>query len=69
MPGSVSATKVTKHYFVVETGFKYNMMDLQAALGIHQLRRVESNWQRREQIWETYNEAFADSTIRSASRV
>jgi len=31
-----------KHYFVVETGFKYNMMDLQAALGIHQLQRVES---------------------------
>ncbi len=49
-----------KHYYVVETGFKYNMMDLQAALGIHQLRRVESNWKRREGIWETYNEAFAD---------
>ena len=49
-----------KHYFVVETGFKYNMMDLQAALGIHQLRRVESNWKRREEIWQQYNEAFAD---------
>ena len=48
-----------KHYFVVETGFKYNMMDLQAALGIHQLRRVESNWRRREEIWQQYNEAFA----------
>jgi len=48
-----------KHYFVVETGFKYNMMDLQAALGIHQLRRVESNWLRREQVWQQYNEAFA----------
>lgn len=52
-----------KHYFVVETGFKYNMMDLQAALGIHQLRRVESNWQRREEIWKAYNEAFADLPI------
>jgi dTDP-4-amino-4,6-dideoxygalactose transaminase len=49
-----------KHYFVVETGFKYNMMDLQAALGIHQLRRVESNWRRREEIWKRYNQAFAD---------
>jgi dTDP-4-amino-4,6-dideoxygalactose transaminase len=49
-----------KHYFVVETGFKYNMMDLQAALGIHQLRRVESNWKRREEIWQQYNEAFAN---------
>ncbi len=48
-----------KHYFVVETGFKYNMMDLQAALGIHQLQRVESNWLRREEIWQQYNQAFA----------
>ena len=48
-----------KHYFVVETGFKYNMMDLQAAIGIHQLQRVESNWLRREEIWQQYNEAFA----------
>ncbi|HYJ86798.1 MAG TPA: DegT/DnrJ/EryC1/StrS family aminotransferase [Pyrinomonadaceae bacterium] len=49
-----------KHYFVVETGFKCNMMDLQAALGIHQLRRVESNWRRREEIWKRYNDAFAE---------
>lgn len=49
-----------KHYYVVETGFKNNMMDLQAALGIHQLRRVDSNWRRREQIWGRYNTAFAD---------
>ena len=48
-----------KHYFVIETGFKYNMMDLQAALGIHQLQRVETNWRRRAEIWQQYNEAFA----------
>ena len=30
-----------KHYDVVEVGFKYNMMDLQAAIGMHQIRRVE----------------------------
>jgi dTDP-4-amino-4,6-dideoxygalactose transaminase len=47
------------HYQVVEAGFKYNMMDIQAAIGIHQLKRVEANWQRREQIWNRYNEAFA----------
>ncbi len=49
-----------KHYFVVECGFKYNMMDLQAALGIHQLARVEQNWRLREAIWNRYQEAFAD---------
>ena len=49
-----------KHYSVVEAGFKYNMMDLQAAIGIHQLRRIEKYWLRRQQIWQQYNEAFAD---------
>jgi dTDP-4-amino-4,6-dideoxygalactose transaminase len=43
-----------KHYQVIECGFKYNMMDLQAAMGIHQLRRVERSWRRREQIWMRY---------------
>jgi dTDP-4-amino-4,6-dideoxygalactose transaminase len=52
-----------KHYQVVECGFKYNMMDLQAALGLHQLARVERNWRRREVIWQRYDEAFADLPI------
>lgn len=48
-----------KHYNVIEAGFKYNMMDLQAAIGIHQLIRVEKYWLRRKEIWDTYMEAFA----------
>jgi len=48
-----------KHYFVLHAGFKYNMMDLQAAIGIHQLQRIEKYWQRRSAIWQQYNEAFA----------
>lgn len=52
-----------KHYQVVESGFKYNMMDIQAAIGIHQLQRVELYWQRRQEIWQRYNEAFADLPI------
>jgi dTDP-4-amino-4,6-dideoxygalactose transaminase len=52
-----------KHYSVVESGYKYNMMDLQAALGIHQLRRVEPYWQRRRAVWERYDEAFAQLPI------
>ena len=47
-----------KHYAVVEVGFKYNMMDLQAAIGIHQLRRAEVNWKRRREIWQRYDQAF-----------
>ncbi len=49
-----------KHYEVVECGYKYNMMDIQAAIGIHQLKRVETHWLRRREIWDKYNSAFAD---------
>jgi dTDP-4-amino-4,6-dideoxygalactose transaminase len=49
-----------KHYEVVEVGYKYNMMDLQAAIGLCQLRKVERYWLRRQEIWNRYQEAFAD---------
>ena len=52
-----------KHYTVVECGFKYNMMDLQAAIGLHQLARVERNWQRRQAVWSRYQTAFADLPV------
>ncbi len=52
-----------KHYHVVECGFKYNMMDLQAAIGIHQLKRVEANWQKRQKVWQVYNDAFLDLPV------
>ena len=52
-----------KHYQVVFPGFKYNMMDIQASLGIHQLKRVGLNHQRREEIWRRYDEAFADLPV------
>lgn len=57
-----------KHYQVVEAGFKYNMMDLQAAIGIHQLARVEASWQRREELWNRYMEAFANFPISLPAR-
>src|ERR1035437_9535975 len=47
-----------KHYQVVEAGFKYNMMDLQAAIGIHQMAKVERFWKRRKEIWSRYQDAF-----------
>ena len=52
-----------KHYQVVVPGFKYNMMDLQAAIGIHQLARVEAALQRRNEIWQRYNQAFAELPV------
>ena len=46
------------HYKVVSPGFKYNMMDIQASIGIHQLRKITGSWKKRKKIWEFYNESF-----------
>jgi dTDP-4-amino-4,6-dideoxygalactose transaminase len=47
------------YYEVCEPGFKYNMTDIQAALGIHQLRRLDGFIERRRAIACRYREAFA----------
>lgn len=52
-----------KHYQVIFPGFKYNMMDLQAAIGMHQLTRVDEYLQRRNEIWSQYDAAFADLPV------
>ncbi len=45
-------------YEVHEPGYKYNMTDIQAALGIHQLRRLDGFIRRRQRIAAMYNSAF-----------
>jgi dTDP-4-amino-4,6-dideoxygalactose transaminase len=48
-----------KHYQVIHAGYKYNMMDMQAAIGIHQLKRVDRYYVRREALWKKYNKSLA----------
>jgi dTDP-4-amino-4,6-dideoxygalactose transaminase len=57
-----------KHYHVVDCGFKYNMMDIQAAIGIYQLRRIQTNWERRKEIWETYQRELFDLPLTLPAR-
>jgi len=45
-------------YDVVSPGFKYNMPDIQAAIGMHQLKRLESMQRRRRAIVAQYDEAL-----------
>jgi dTDP-4-amino-4,6-dideoxygalactose transaminase len=50
----------TPNYDIVMPGFKYNMMDLQAALGMHQLAKLESFIEMRTLLANFYNESFYD---------
>ena len=46
-------------YDIRMAGFKYNMMDLQAAIGLQQLKRVQAMHARRRRIAARYDDAFA----------
>jgi dTDP-4-amino-4,6-dideoxygalactose transaminase len=51
------------YYEIVAPGFKYNLTDIAAALGLHQLKRLPGFQARREQIATRFDEALADLPI------
>lgn len=48
------------YYEIVAPGFKYNMTDIAASMGIHQLKKVDNFQKRREEIALQYNELLSD---------
>ncbi len=48
------------YYEIMAPGFKYNLTDLAAAVGLAQLRKADSMYQRRKIIASLYNEAFSN---------
>jgi dTDP-4-amino-4,6-dideoxygalactose transaminase len=58
-----TATVPSWYYEIVAPGFKYNLTDIAAALGIHQLKRLRGFQLRREQIAAQFNEAFASLPV------
>jgi dTDP-4-amino-4,6-dideoxygalactose transaminase len=60
-----TSTKPKWFYEVVAPGFKYNMTDIMAAIGIHQLRKVNQFRARRQWIAEQYTQAFSDLPMRT----
>jgi len=57
-----------KHYQVEYPGYKYNMMDLQAAIGIHQIAKIDRLDQRRQELWDFYNEELKGLPITLPTR-
>jgi dTDP-4-amino-4,6-dideoxygalactose transaminase len=57
------------YYEVVAPGFKYNMPDTAAALGIHQLKKAWRFLERRQRIAVRYNEAFAGLPLKTPQNI
>ena len=55
-----TATVPSWYYEVVAPGYKYNLTDIAAALGIHQLRRADAFQQQRELLATAYDDALSD---------
>lgn len=51
------------HYDVIFPGFKYNMPDLNAVLGIEQLKLLQMNYSKRKKIWDIYQESFKNTNF------
>ena len=51
------------HYEIVAPGYKYNLTDIAAALGLHQLQRARGFQQRRAAVAQRYRAAFADLPV------
>lgn len=49
-----------RHYDATEAGFKFNMTDLNAALGLHQLPKLDAGISYRAEIWNRYDELLRD---------
>jgi len=50
----------SQDYEIVLPGFKYNMMDIQAAIGLHQLKELDAFIERRTELVNRYQEVLAD---------
>lgn len=48
------------YYEVLEQGYKYNLTDLAAAVGLAQLAKLDKMWQRRAEIAARFNAAFGN---------
>jgi len=65
LPESVKTPAKFEHYDVTEIGLKYNMIDINAAMGVVQLRKIEKSWKKRKKIFEIYKKKLLKLPIKT----
>ena len=63
LPDLAPVKKDSFLYDVKYTGYKYNMIDLQAAMGVCQLSKINTMWKKRKKIYNNYLRAFKDLPV------
>tara|TARA_B100000989_G_scaffold277910_1_gene239220 strand:+ start:3888 stop:5039 length:1152 start_codon:yes stop_codon:yes gene_type:complete len=58
-----------KTYDIFEPGFKYNLTNMNAALGINQLKKINIFWKKRKKIWDFYNSNLGDLPIKLPPKI
>ena len=58
-----------KTYDIFEPGFKYNLTNMNAALGINQLKKINFLWKKRKKIWDFYNSNLSDLPIKLPPKI
>jgi dTDP-4-amino-4,6-dideoxygalactose transaminase len=58
-----------RHYDAIDPGYKFNMTDISAALGLHQLARLDAGIAYRTALWERYDELLGDLPLETPSPV
>ncbi len=64
LPESVKTPTKFEHYDVTEIGLKYNMIDINAAMGIVQLKKIDISWKKRKKIFEMYKKKLRNLPLK-----
>lgn len=52
-----------KNYNIIESGYKFNMTDIQASIGLIQLNNIQRALKKRKKIWKIYMQAFKNLPV------
>ena len=67
LPESIMKSAKFQHYDVIEVGLKYNMIDINAAIGLVQLKKLDKNWLIRKKNFNLYKSKLKKLPIKLQS--